>query len=196
MRLSGIPSDAELRRSVTRGRHAVLSLEAGTSWEEVTAAAAALRERLAADDLIVFNSGLDDSRPRLTVLRVVGAAEARRLRPALDALVADFQSLEERLSERFHVEIEPAYERGEPYPRPLVVDGVRWQAQPHGGHCRFESIEGGVVVEADVWRPGTLDPFFLLLFAETSGRHPEVLSACVEGFHDMSRLLELAGLTP
>ncbi|GAA3975931.1 hypothetical protein GCM10023085_67920 [Actinomadura viridis] len=196
MTLSGIPSDAELRRSVTRGRHAVIPLEAGPSWEEVTAAAAALQERLAADDLIVFNSGSGDGRPRLTVVRVVGTEEARRLRPALDALVADFRSLAERLSERFRLEIEPASDRGETYPRRLVVDGEPWQADPHGVHCRFESLESGVVVEAHNRRPGTLDPYFLLLFAETSGRHPEVLSACVEGFHDMSRLLDLAGLTP
>jgi hypothetical protein len=33
-----------------------------------------------------------------------------------------------------------------------------------------------------------------LLYAETSGRHSAVVDACAEGFYDMCRLLDLAGI--
>ena len=51
----------------------------------------------------------------------------------------------------------------------------------------------GALVEADVYDPGRIDPYFLLEYARTTGRHDAVADLCVEGFHDMCRLLDVAG---
>jgi hypothetical protein len=34
----------------------------------------------------------------------------------------------------------------------------------------------------------------VLRYAESADRYPEIRAACLEGFHDMSRMLELAGI--
>jgi hypothetical protein len=165
--MNQLPSREAILRSVTRGRHAVLE----------TADVAAVRAMLAQDDLHVFVSG----HATVTVMRLVGEDEAERVRPELDRLIADFRRLARDLA------TDPATDADTDDP-----DADDWFADPHGEHCRFEHVESGLVVEVNLERPDELDPGFLLLFAQTSRRYPGVLAACVHGFHDMARLLELS----
>jgi len=156
------PRDAILRSVASEGR---VVLE--------TADAAAVRAMLAQDGLHVFVSG----RSTVTVMRLVSDDEAERIRPEFDRLVADFRRRARDLA------------AAEGDDRAGADD---WFADPHGDHCRFQHVESGLVVEVNLERPDELDPGFLLLFARTSGRYPGVLAACVHGFHDMARLLELS----
>jgi hypothetical protein len=165
------PSPETVRRAVTRGRTARFDVPEG----EASAIAARLNRRLAEDDIHV---GIAQP-TAITVFQLVSAAEARRTRPELETLVTDFRGLARALTEQL--------DHG-------TLDERVWSVHAHGGHCRFENLVTGVIVEADVDFPGKVDPYFLLLFAQTTGRYPGVLAACVHGFHDMCRLLEVAGI--
>ncbi len=165
------PSPETVRRAVTRGRGAVFDVPEG----EAPAIARRLNRRLAGEDVPVIVPGPGT----ITALRRGGAEEARRTGPELETLLADFRGLARTLVRRF----------GDG-----TLDERVWWPFPHGEHCRFENLETGVIVEAHVDAPDRIDPYFLLLFAETTGRYPAVLTACVHGFHDMCRLLETAGV--
>ncbi|MFF1348972.1 hypothetical protein ACFVZJ_23800 [Streptomyces sp. NPDC058322] len=165
------PSPETVRRAVARGRGATFEVPEG----EASATAERLNEQLAGRDIRVFVSGPTTC----TALQLVDAHEARRARPELETLVADFRGLAHTLTQRSELG---------------TLDENVWWAAPHGEHCRFENLETGVVVEAHTHAPDSVDPYFLLRFAQTTGRYPAVLDACVHGFHDMSRLLELAGV--
>ncbi|MFG3525586.1 hypothetical protein ACGF8B_02485 [Streptomyces sp. NPDC047917] len=165
------PSPETVRRAVTRGRGAGFEVPEG----EASATAERLNRQLAGQNIRVFVSGPTTC----TALRLVDAHEARRTRPELETLVADFRGLAQTLTR--------SSELG-------TLDENVWWAAPHGEHCRFENLGTGVIVEAHTQAPDTVDPYFLLRFAETTGRYPAVLDACVHGFHDMSRLLEMAGV--
>jgi hypothetical protein len=130
----------------------------------------------------------------LTVLQLIDEVEAQRWRGDLEALVAEFRAAASRLIEQFREHVEPAYERGESYPVELDVDGQMWKLHIHGEHCRFDSLADDTVIEARIDRPDSIDAWFLLLFAQTSGRYPGVSSSCLAGIHDMDRMLTLAGL--
>lgn len=140
---------------------------------EVSAIARRLREELAGESIHVFVAGPET----VTALQLVSAEEARRTYPELEALVADFRELARGLVRQL--------DEG------TLDEGV-WWAFPHGEHCCFENLETGVIVDAHTDDPDRIDPYFLLRFAETSGGYPGVIGACVHGFHDMCRLLELA----
>ncbi|WP_433183465.1 DUF6896 domain-containing protein [Actinoallomurus sp. CA-150999] len=189
----GVPPAEEVRRSVVRGRHAVVRLNAATEMPTVSRLATALRSELARDDLLVLASPGDP--PTIRVIRLVDEHEAHECRAELETLVADFRRLARRLVGRFRAEVAPDWEREEPDAGRIEVDGAEWWLSPHGEHCRFEHLGSGHVVEADVMRPEAVDPGFLLLFAESSGGYAKVRAACAEGFHDMCRMLELAGVT-
>ncbi|MEV8436086.1 hypothetical protein AB0425_01820 [Actinosynnema sp. NPDC051121] len=147
------------------------------------------------EDLLVFASpGTVSDGPVLVVLRLITAKEAAELRPALDVVVADFRRRAGTLVASLRTDVLPAYDSGVEYPDEVEVGGVEWMIEVHGDHCRFKHPVSGEVVEADIHDPNAIDPYFLLLFARTSGRHDAVLAACVNGFHDMRRMLDLAGL--
>ncbi|MFG1999991.1 hypothetical protein ACGFNU_12660 [Spirillospora sp. NPDC048911] len=153
-----------IRQAVSRGQHAVFTVP------DPFAAVSRLKPSLAAEDIDVFVSGAST----ITAMRLVSREEAGRARAELDALMADFRRLARQLA------------ASEPDPE-------SWHADPHGEHCRFENVATGVVVEVNVEHPDALDPYFLLEYAETSGGYPGVMAACVHGYHDMRRLLQLAG---
>jgi hypothetical protein len=91
--------------------------------------------------------------------------------------------------------VEPAYEQNLDYPDSLDVNGERWSLDIHGEHCRFQGLASGTVVEAHISSPDTLDPWFLLLFAESIDRYPDIRAACIAGFHDMNLMLSRAGIS-
>ncbi|GAB3983744.1 hypothetical protein GCM10029978_091380 [Actinoallomurus acanthiterrae] len=191
-RRHGVPPSEEIRRAVTRGRSAVFPLDATVDMPGATALAAGLRAELARDDLLVLV--WPGRPPSIRVVRLVGEPELTRCRAELETLVADFRRTARRLIERCRAEAGPAWDEDEAFER-IEVDGAHWWLSPHGEHCRFERADGAEVVEAHIERPAAVDPGFLLLFAETSGGYPNVRAACVEGFHDMCRMLESAGVT-
>lgn len=94
----------------------------------------------------------------------------------------------------FRLQIEPAYEQGVWYPDRLEVDGESWLLHIHGEHCLFTSLKSGTEVEVHTERPDVIDPWFLLRYAESGDRYPEIRAACLEGFHDMCRMLALAAI--
>jgi hypothetical protein len=79
-------------------------------------------------------------------------------------------------------------------PESVRYDDATWCLRPHGEHCQFANAASGEVVEANIYAPDIVDPDFLLDYAKTAGRHTAVVDACVEGFHDMCRLLDCAGI--
>jgi len=142
---------------------------------EASAIARRLNQQFSGEDIHVIVPGP----ATITALQLVSAEESWRTRLELENLVSDFRGLAHALTERF--------DRG-------TLDEEVWRAFEHGPHRRFENLETGVVVEAHSHLPDKIDPYFLLHFAETAGHYPGVLSVCVHGFHDMCRLLELAGV--
>ncbi|GAA2416422.1 hypothetical protein GCM10010191_28530 [Actinomadura vinacea] len=166
------PSSETVRRAVTRGRGARFDVPEG----KASAIARKLNQRLVGEDVHVIVPGP----ATITALQLVSAEDARRTRPELETLLADFRGLAHTLIKQFN--------QG-------TLDEEVWWAFEHGEHCCFENLETGLIVEAHTDFPDTVDPYFLLRFAETTGRYPDVLSACVHGFHDMCRLLEMAGVS-
>ncbi|WP_144122742.1 hypothetical protein [Catellatospora sichuanensis] len=160
-----------------------------------TAAARALRIALEPDAHVIASPGTTGRGPILTVLRLVTESEAATLHSALDHLVAEFRQSAGALVAQLRAGESRKGDVDGCYPETVRVRDVIWHLDLHGEHCRFENPATGEVVEADINAPETVDPYFLLLYAETSGRHGAVLDACVEGFHDMCRLLDLAGIT-
>lgn len=191
----GLPAADAVRRLMTRGRHATFPL-AVSSWAELSAAADSLRAALASDDLgVIASPGAGASpTPSLKVLRLVDEAEVHRLHDRLQALVAEFRELAHRLAVPFRVHVEPACLRGDPYPDELDVDGETWSLHIHGEHCLFTSAASGTEIEVHTDRPDLIDPWFLLRYAESADRYPDVRAACVEGFHDISRMLTVAAI--
>ncbi|KAA2252469.1 hypothetical protein F0L68_36125 [Solihabitans fulvus] len=188
------PEPADIRRQVTRGHRLVVHVDPAADMPAVTAAARALRTALPADLVVIASPTVAGGGPGLTVLRLVAEEEARELRPALDRLIAEFRQVSGSLVARLRAEVLPAHDRGAEYPDEVrALDGT-WDVHLHGDHCRFENPASGETVEASIDDPDAIDPYFLLLFARTSGRHRAVHDACLEGFHDMCRLLDLAGV--
>ncbi|GAB4055301.1 hypothetical protein [Catellatospora paridis] len=190
--LAGLPDPVDIGRRVTRGGRLVIRLDEARDMPAATAAAQALRVALQPDVHVIASPGTTGRGPTLTVLRLVTEAEAAALRPALDHLVAEFRQTAGALVAQLRAESQMG-DVDECCPETVLVRDVIWHLDPHGEHCRFENPASGEVVEADINAPDTVDPYFLLLYAKTSGRHGAVLDACVEGFHDMCRLLDLAG---
>ncbi|KOV78517.1 hypothetical protein [Nocardia sp. NRRL S-836] len=152
-----------------RGRPLQIPLAVGLP--EATAAAVALRAVLPPDVTAI------GGHRRLTVLRLLSDTELDQLRPAVESLIASFRGMARVLV--------AALAQG--------AVGAEWLVHEHGEHCRFENAVSGVVVEACVDRPEELDPYFLLEFARTDAAHRVVAEACVEGFHDMCRVLNVFG---
>lgn len=110
---------------------------------------------------------------------------AARLRPDLERLIAKFRAVAHAL-----VAALPDPDLDDDFPEEVEVDGHRWWIHWHDPHCRCES-DTGVVVEAHLYGPDLIDPYFLLEYARTAGGHETVVSACPAGFHDIARLLDL-----
>ncbi|MFV2105699.1 DUF6896 domain-containing protein [Micromonospora sp. LOL_015] len=129
------------------------------------------------------------------MLRLVDDEEATRLRPILESLVAEFRRTAAALVEQMRAGTPPGSDDDTDYPESVRYDDATWYLHLHGKHCRFENVASGEVVEANIYVPDAVDPYFLLQYATSAGRHGAVVDACVEGFHDMCRLLDCAGIT-
>lgn len=177
-----MPDPADLRRRAARGHGLHIPLGETVTTAAATEVARALQVALG-PDMAVFASPRGGG-PILTVLQLLSDAEAAALRPALERLVAEF---------RRHAKALVALLDNDPAESVRYRDAT-WLLYPHEPHCQFENAASGEVVEAHVYDPGLVDPYFLLLYGETSGRHGAVVEACVHGFHDMVRLLATIGI--
>ncbi|CCH29534.1 hypothetical protein ABZ816_15705 [Actinosynnema sp. NPDC047251] len=187
-----LPAPDVVARSVVRGRRATFAFSPQAEWAQVLAAAEGLRAGLPGDLLVIASPGTGSGRPpALVVVRLIDEAEAGRLRDRLHALVAEFRELAHRLAAPFRRHVEPAYDQEDCYPDELEVDGETWSLHIHGEHCLFTGLRSGTDIEVHTEHPDAIDPGFLLRYAESTGRHPEVRAACQEGFHDLARLLDL-----
>jgi hypothetical protein len=188
----GLPDPGAIRRQVARRRRLVVPLDDTMDMPAVMAIAQALQATLSPDMRVIAAPPMAGRGPILTVLQLITDAEAATLRPALQRLLTEFRQLAGALVDQLPTGAPPAREDDRGCPESVRVQDTTWYLTPHGEHCRFEDPASGVIVEADMHAPDTVDPYFLLLYAETSGRHDVILDACAEGFHDMCRLLDLA----
>jgi hypothetical protein len=186
-----VPDPEEIRRRLARGHPLSILLGKTATMAAADAAARALRTALPSD-VDAFSSPDLGEGPTVTVLQLVTDSQAAAVRPALDALVAEFRQVAGALVGRMRA---AGGDAGEDFPETVRFRRATWYLDPHGEHCRFENAATGEIVEVDMDDPDAIDAYFLLLYAQTSGRHGAVLDICVEGFHDMCRLLDLAGVT-
>jgi hypothetical protein len=184
---------AEIRLRLVRGRGLVIPLDETVTMPAAMTAARALRTALQ-PDVAVFASPRARG-PMLTVLQLASDSEAATVRPALEGLVAEFRLLANALVGQMAAGSSSVNDLDTDCPESVRCGDATWYLYQHGEHCRFEDEANGVVVEANVYAPDALDPYFLLQYAKTSGRHGAVVDACVEGFHDMCRLLDHAGIS-
>ncbi|MGI5503488.1 hypothetical protein [Lentzea sp. CA-135723] len=110
---------------------------------------------------------------------------AARLRPDLERLIAEFRALAHLL-----VDALPDPDESDEVPDSVEVAGRTWWIHHHDPHYLCED-DDGVTVEAHVYDPDLLDPWFLLLYAKSVTGHEAVVEACPAGFHDIARLLDL-----
>ncbi|NUT21353.1 MAG: hypothetical protein HOV77_19440 [Hamadaea sp.] len=189
--MADLPTTEQLSRLVQRGHGASYVLDEGTDPSTASDIARRLKMSLPADVLVIMSPFQP---PRLRVLRLISDDEAASLLPTVHRLVADFRAIAGRLVGVLRHQVLADYDAGRAYAEEIEVDGVMWSLHMHGEHCRLESAESGQVVEAHLDDPDALDPYFLLEYARTSpGGYPDLLTACIEGFHDTVRLMELAG---
>jgi hypothetical protein len=174
---------ADIRRRLTRGQGLTVQLGQDVTTQQASASARRLQLALGLE-VTVFVSQVGRA-PTLRVLQLADAAQAAAVRPALEDLIAEFREMAAGLVGQMEDEDVESVE----------YRGATWWAHLHGEHCRFENGETGEVVEAQIYMPDRVDPYFLLEYARTSGRHDAVLDVCVEGFHDMCRLLDDMGVT-
>jgi len=193
MELMAGPLDAiDVRRRVARGRRLVIPVAEPVDMSALIAAGQALRARLPLDMHVIASPPTAERGPSLTVLQLVTDTEAMALCPALEHLVVEFRRLAAALVDQLPGGAAVLGGAGRDCPETIRWQDTTWCVHLHGEHCRFEDLATGVVVEVDLHDPATVDAYFLLVYAETSGRHRALVDACVEGFHDMCRLLDLA----
>ncbi|GAA0430264.1 hypothetical protein Aca07nite_38980 [Actinoplanes capillaceus] len=190
--IAALPDHADIRSRVARGRALVLRLDETVSISAATAAARSLRGALPSDVTVFASPG--GRGPVLTVLQLVSDSEAATVRPALEDLVAEFRQAADALVGYMNAGSAPVDGIDENWPESVRYREATWYLDPHGEHCRFENAVSGEVVEANIYAPDLVDPYFLLEYAKTSARHEAVVNVCVEGFHDMCRLLDRSGI--
>jgi hypothetical protein len=189
--MAEVPTAEQLLSLVRREHSARIALGKDVDFAEASRFAHDLKQQLPGD-VVVFASPF--SPPQLTVIQLINDFKAEAVLPSLHSLVADFQSAARELTDVLRREVMENYEEGRDYPDAIHVGGGLWHLHIHGDDCRFESAETGQIVEACIDLPDRLDPYFLLEYARTSPNgYPDVLAACVAGFHDMDRLMALGG---
>ena len=190
---AGVPDPVDIRLRVARGRRLVIPLGEAVTIPAAAAAAQALQVALKPDVIVIASPTTAGGGPALTVLQLLTDLEAATVRPHLENLVAEFRQAAQALVNQMEADTSLVSDDETAYPEAVQWRSATWHLYPHGEHCRFENPVSGEVVEAHIDAPDVVDPDFLLLYAETSGRHRTVVDACAEGFHDMRRLLGLAG---
>ncbi|WFE47737.1 hypothetical protein [Verrucosispora sp. WMMD1129] len=190
--VAGVLDPADIRPRLARGRGLRIPLGETVTMPVAAAAARSLRIALR-PDVAVFASSSGGG-PMLTVLQLVSDSDAATVRPALESLVAEFRLVANALVAQMGTYSSPLSGPDTECPESVRYDDATWYLHPHGEHCQFENAASGEVVETNIYAPDVVDPYFLLQYAKTSGRHSAVVDACVEGFHDMCRLLDRAGI--
>jgi hypothetical protein len=170
---------ANVRLQLARGHGLRIHLGENVTMPAATAAARALRTALQ-PDVAVFASHRGGG-SILTVLQLVSDSEAVTVRPALENLVAEFRLLANALVGQMGAYSSPLRDSDTECPDSVRYHNATWYLDPHGEHCRFDNAASGEVVEANISAPDVVDPYFLLQYADTSGRHRAVVDACVEG---------------
>lgn len=190
---AGAPDPAEIRLLLIRGRGLLIPLDESVTMSAAMTAARTLRAALQPNVAVFASPRLPG--PVLTVLQLVSDSEAAALRPALECLVAEFRLLANVLVGQMEADSSAGSDLETECPESVRCHDATWYLYQHGEHCTFEDPASGTVVEANIYSPDVLDPYFLLQYAKTSGRHGAVVDACVEGFHDMCCLLDRAGIS-
>jgi hypothetical protein len=190
---AGVPDPSDIRQRVARGRRLFIPLDEALTMSTATTAARALQAAIGSD-VTVFAAQPQGRGLVLTVLRLVSDEEATRVCPSLERLVAEFRRTAGALVEQMKAGTPPGDDVDTDYPESVRYGDATWYLDPHGDHCRFENAASGEIVEANIDFPDAVDPYFLLQYAKSAGRHGAVVDACVEGFHDMCRLLDRAGI--
>jgi hypothetical protein len=173
--LAEVGSPAELAAQTSEGRHLVLRFPALSAAEK-----AALISRLSAalPDHSIFESGGDAEYPWITVMPVVARSRVSERRGQILRAIEEYRRACAVLVEQY---------RSGTLPR-------EWQADEHGGHCRFKSRRTGQIVEAPLreWvDPDRVDPYFFAMFVRsTTGLEP-VAELLTHDFHDAARVLDV-----
>jgi hypothetical protein len=166
--VADVGSPAELAGQAKSGSHVVLRFGRLDPDEK-----AALIGRLAAalPDHSVFDSGGTLGRPWITIMPVVSRARVLERRAAVFRALADYRRAGVALVEQHRADTLPP----------------EWRATEHGGHCRFENLRTGQVVEAPVreWAdPERVDPYFFAEFVKTTAELAAVAELITDNFHD------------
>ena len=141
---------------------------------------AALISRLSAalPEHSVFDSGGGPEYPWITVMPVVARSRVLERQGQILRAIEEYRRACALLVEQY---------RAGTLPR-------EWQADEHGGHCRFKSLRTGQVVEAPLWEwvdPERVDPYFFAMFVRsTTGLEP-VAELLTHDFHDAARVLDV-----
>lgn len=156
-------------------RHVVLQFPSLRLDEKV-----ALMSRLSAalPEYSVFDSGGGLSPARITIMPVVSRARVQKHRAEVLRAIADYRRACAELVEQYRTGALPQ----------------EWQADEHGGHCRFTSQRTGQIVEAPFreWvDPDRVDPYFFAEFVKTTVGLGSVAELIGHSFHDGVRVLEV-----
>jgi hypothetical protein len=125
----------------------------------------------------VFDSGERD-RSWVTVMPVVARSRVLERRGHVLRAIGEYR--------RTCVDLVARY-RGGTLPQ-------EWQADEHGGHCRFESRHTGQVVEARLreWvDPERVDPYFFALFVRSTAGLEPVAELFSNDFHVAARVVDV-----
>jgi hypothetical protein len=173
----GPPEPLAAQASGSGGHHVVLRFPSLCSDEKE-----ALIGRLSAalPEHSVFDSGGGLSPARLTIMPVVARARVLERRTEILKAVSDYRRACAALVEQY---------RSGTLPR-------EWQADEHGGHCRFTNRWTGQVVEAPFreWAdPRRVDPYFFAEFVKTTAEFEAAAELIENKFHDGARILMVLG---
>lgn len=172
---SEVGSPAELALMTSGGRHLVLQFPSLSAAEKI-----ALIGRLSAalPEHSVFDSGGGPEYPWITVMPVVNRSRVLERRNQVLRAVEEYRRACTVLVEQY---------RAGRLPR-------EWQADEHGGHCRFKSRRTNQVVEAPLreWvNPERVDPYFFAMFVRSTAGLEPVAELLAHDFHDAARVLDV-----
>jgi hypothetical protein len=164
----------QLAAQASGGRHVVLRFPS-LRPDEVAGLVGRLSTAL--PECSIFNSSGGLTPAWVTIMPVVTRARVLERRGEVLAAVEEYRRACSRLIEQYEAGTLPA----------------NWQADEHGGHCRFKSRATGQVVEAPLeWvGPVPVDPYFFAEFVKTTAGLERVAELIEHNFHDGARILDI-----